>query len=689
MNSSEETAPWERLARILSTPDGSEAVQLLRQFGLLRTQEPAFRPPEPAPQVPRAIGPWEPNGNEFVRSQPWDRYLWLEERDVVAKDCLPGTFRVCWVGESVASGMFFAPGITPAKVLHAALAANKPRGASAVEVIDLSRNAMRASTLVDLCDAAGQLRPDVLLVFAGNNFCRDHTAGRHEMRQPPAPYVRAAVEGGPVGLVGAFTRSLADASRRTIAAIAESARRNETRLIWVIPANNFAWQRLGPVPILGGGRTVQWHRLFSEAQLAIADGKFARALELAQAMLELDRGAVQVTHRLQAYVLVSLNRLTEAAAHFQREIDVDAALQRPGFIAPACQSVVRDAIFEQSTKLGFESIDLVSVFAEHIGSPVLGERLFVDYCHLSIEGMQVALRAIEARLVGDCPHRRKPHSANPAVVGRGLFEAAIYTSHLHHGLEPERDAADLRNRFREALVQSDAVADAMRDYVGFRGGAVVTELSPAAHRMVEGVNTLLDFAILQWIRGIDSDTIIAICRALDDAGRAAPELLAEYLAYYRRQLAAGCDLADPRYLKSFARDGKVDWDPERGTWRTQPFLRSLWPTLPLVFAAESNTGVACRFVARLPSGRREAMVRVVVNGRLAAEALVHGRWTRTEFTIDRSLTRDGFNLIVVEWPELDETDDNPQRAVWQYQMTGSADWFPVFGELFSFHIKAN
>lgn len=238
---------------------------------------------------------------------------------------------------------------------------------------------------------------------------------------------------------------------------------------------------------------------------------------------------------------------------------------------------------------------------------------------------------------------------------------------------------------------SPDVGQVMTDYVRFRRGAVVTELAPAAHRIVAGANSLLDFGILQWIPGVDSHTIEAICGALDDTGHDRAGLLADYQEYDKKRLGRGFDLSEPRYLKSFARDGKVDWDPERGTWRRQPFLRSYWPDLPLVFVADRGTEVECRLTVRLPTHdgeQRSGSVRVVVNGHLAATVPASERWSRSSFTIVGSFVKDGFNDVVLEWPELAERESDIRIAVRSYQMSGRSDWFPVFGEVFSFHIQS-
>lgn len=709
---SQRNSSWERLARYLSSDDGCEAVMLLRQSGLVGTDE-DFEMAEhypgylEKPNLPRAVGPWIPRTNgdtiEFARESEWDKYLWLEERDVLTANRDESVYRVCLVGESVASGMFFAPKITPAKVLQSLLSQVRPVGSESVETIDLTRNAMRLPMLIDIVDAAAQLEPDLIIVFAGNNFCRDYTVGRSDQSVAPNHYVRAANEGGPVELVREFTRQLTRATRASVEKLARNAKMNGSNLMWLIPAVSSSWQRFAPVPWLDLDGSKRWHHLLKEAKRALAEKEFEKARELGRAMLDLDQGACPTSQQIMASALEGSGHFEAAARRYEQALNADCALQRTSFLAPGIQPCVRETLFEEFARQGLPAIDLGTLFSQHVDEHETTDSLFVDYCHLSVKGMHVAMTAVATeilRLTGSetasdakqSPPDLEPFDVDSKVVARGLFEAAIYTSHLGYELCFDGNSSSLRERFRAALDQSSDLAEVMSDYVRLRHGSAVPELSRSTHRIVATANSLLDFGILQWIQGVDSQTIEALCGVLEEAGHDGAALLAHYQEHDKRQLASGVDISEPRYLKHFSRDGKIDWDPERGTRKTQPFLVSYWPDLPLVLAADRGAILECCLTIRLPghdAARRNDEVRVSVNGMLATTINASETWSRHQFVVGTDFTTDGFNDILLEWPELSSHDGSAvEEAVGRYQSFGQANWYPVFGEVFSFQVKS-
>jgi len=699
------TILWDRLAKLLYTKEGCETVMLMRQSGLLNSEiskniTEQLTHTKIQSTGPRAIGPWAPRKNgkhwEFVRESKWDKYLWLEERDILTSDKKEGTYRVCLVGESVAAGMFFSPNISPAKVLKSILGQTKPANTKQVEVIDLSRNAMRIEMLVDIVDAASQLNPDVIVIFAGNNFCRDHTIGRPDQKNISNQHILLANQEGATGLINHFTEELIQATQAAINTLIKNAKHNASEIIWLIPTTCKNWQRLSPVHWLGGGKTKQWHDYFKNSLNALKLNDYQKVLEFSQAMEKLDKRTCPTTQRLLAIALNGLEQLEEAARHCQYEVDVDCALERNSFLSPGIQSSIETLILESSKHHGFKCINLKSVFSQYINSLTISEELFVDYCHLNDKGMRVAMSAVAEKIFDTNDWKKilqetEPFAVDPKFIARGLFESTIYTSHMQHNLQMENNASYLRQRFYRALNHWEGLAQTMTEYIHMRHGSIVTEVSQHAHQIVASANSLLDYGILQWIHGIDSQTIEAICGAMDDAGYDGNKLLTYYQEYDRGKLKDGIDLTNPRYIKYFGRDGNVDWDPERGTYRTQPYLRAYWPQLPLVFVANKGYHLGCRLTCRLPrvgDKERQGIVKININGIFIEKFVVTDTWSRQHFSIAEELVKEGFNDIELEWPELPEDDDSAiDDAIQKLQTLGCANWHPVFGEVFSFRIK--
>ncbi len=702
----DKTELWDKLAKLLHSDDGFETAALLKRSGLLKgsansTLLEASETDDSATVCPRAIGPWGPKLNginwQFERKNNWDKYMWLEKRDILTSEKGENVYRVCLVGESVAAGMFFSPNINPAQVLNSILNQDKPNKAGLVEVIDLSRNAMRVEMLIDVIDAAAQLNPDVIVVFAGNNFCRDHTLGRPDQKEISQQQIHAANKQGATGLVDNFTKELTEATSATLNTIVRNAKYNGSKLLWLIPTTNPSWQRLAPVHWLGNGHTPQWHELFNYALYALKQNNYKKALKLALTMLNLDDETNPTTHRLLNIAYLGLGQTVPAAKHAQSEIDVDAALQRNSFLSPGIQSCVKTLIAKNVKQHGFTCIDLETVFSEYNNTLNASGELFVDYCHLTVKGMQVAMSAVAAYVPNarinnwkDLLQSSKSFPIAQKHVARGMFEAAIYTSHMQHNLHTQNYPIHLRQRFSQALNLWEGLRETMTEYVRMRHGAVTTEVSKYSHQIVASANSLLDYGILQWIHGIDSQTIEAICGALDDAGHDGKALLNDYQQYDNKKLLKGIDLTNPRYIKYYCRDGLVDWDPERGTYRTQPYLRAYWPQLPLVFSMAKAMSLNCRLTCRVPhygEQEKKRRVHVSINGQRIAEFTVTHNWTQNKFSIAAELVRKGFNDIQIDWPTLPSNDNQAlKNTIEKFQIFGRADWYPIFGEVFSFHI---
>src|SRR5262245_8783950 len=159
----------------------------------------------------RPIGPWKPTNLDgelaFVRDAPgplgddWAPVRVLRPKRTGAFGTVPR--RVCLLGESAAAGFFYAPHATPARALEAHLGA--AAGEGQFEVIDLTRVSLEVEggpeSLTRIVLASLQLEPDLLVVFAGNNWFSRAVprleAGEAALRQAGQRYASE----GPAGLL--------------------------------------------------------------------------------------------------------------------------------------------------------------------------------------------------------------------------------------------------------------------------------------------------------------------------------------------------------------------------------------------------------------------------------------------------------------------------------------------------------
>ena len=175
----------ERLADLLSTDDGLRVARRLQHTGLFADgsrQHDVHAYPSPAVTAtmlrhrclgsrPAAIGIWKPaeddSGRRWIRDDTALHADWWALEPALARKPKDSPTRICVLGESVAAGWLHAPHITPSAILRRQLDAVRP---GAYEVIDLSAVNLQPSELRNLAAASLQLDPDILLIFAGNNW---------------------------------------------------------------------------------------------------------------------------------------------------------------------------------------------------------------------------------------------------------------------------------------------------------------------------------------------------------------------------------------------------------------------------------------------------------------------------------------------------------------------------------------
>ncbi len=162
--------PFDDLADLLATPEGLRTARLLQAAGLLGA--PASAAPPPRPRPPEPISIWEPREAEgetvWVRPDPQPLGDHFAATKILRHKRAELPLRVGFFGESVAAGYLYAPHVTPARVLEGQLRA--AGGSGNFEVVDLARTNETLASLAETVRTAVQIQPDVLVLFAGNNW---------------------------------------------------------------------------------------------------------------------------------------------------------------------------------------------------------------------------------------------------------------------------------------------------------------------------------------------------------------------------------------------------------------------------------------------------------------------------------------------------------------------------------------
>lgn len=677
------------------------------------------------PGGPRPISIWMPRraGGETVWVRPAPSLFGDHFADRLELTPRRGPLprRVVLLGESVAAGYLYAPVVTPAKVLAATLAA--VAGPEAFEVIDLARTDERLAGLVATAEAALQLDPDLLVVWAGNNWglletpevspyapapadrrrfaaaWRETAGGEGNGRDGASPYA------GPVGLARSRLSARVAAAFDRLGEIAASRR---LPVVLVLPEVDLAdWESRQPAPWLAGDETARWVERLAEALAAEARGDLAALEAAAWAMNRLDRSATPVPFRLLARAWRAAGRESEARDAARAEID---AVRYPllAFLdAPRAGTDARAALLAAASRHGFPTVDLPAVFAEHTGSPLPGRRLFLDYCHLSAEGTRVAVAVIASRVLatvpldargaGDPPAWRDlvatvPRTIEPAVEATALLGAVIHGAHRLLAVGERGEI--LAHRCRAALAASPGVAAAMLDVVAARLSRLPTVLTAAGRRNAASPYRLQHQHGWKW-PNLDGDVLRAIVATLDEAGLREAEEARRLIADAGRELAGpGHDLAaGPRFLA----EPVARFYPEAMALPSLPgraALRAPWPETGFDLAVGTGGRLTLELVARLPpipgvSAHRRGAVTLAVDGQPVASHVLGEGWTRATLRLPPEEPAPGLHRVTLHWPRLPPVGTEAQSgALARLEQGVEADLHPVFGEVFSLRVRS-
>lgn len=660
----------EELASLLASDGGLHGARLMQLLHLVEEQQPRAEDPAPIREQsgPRPIGIWHPTSRDgalvFERRAPSDAasLLW-DPRPTFDAEKRANVRRVCFIGESVAAGWLYAPHVTPARVLEEYL--NRVAGPNRYEVLNLARIDLNPAMLVDLVAASRQLDPDVIVIYAGNNW--GSYAGTADLMATENFHAaaRAYRTGGAAGLMRLTTESVRAEATRTMAAIAHATR--GVPVVAIVPEVNLAdWERARPVPWLAGDATLRWYRLLRAARAAVRQREWSEAMNAARAMIALDGGCCATSQRMLANALAAVGDVDGARQAARAEVTARAWDNHPH--TPSATPDIQDVIRASSTTHGFRCVDLPASCENQLP----GRALLLDYCHLTLDGMADAMRAVAAQVldaagVSGVRLDELPAPTAPSEVdARTKLLTALYTMHW------SSSEAAASAWLADAMEASPGIADEMADYAASRAANPSWLRYSAAQQRLRALVADVTGRVLggghidpravdalRHVLGARGDSIPAM-----DAGDAPIDLLDEPFAWNvaDRYEAVGA-FSHPRVA----------------------FHRAVWPVSRFALPATASRAIQLRVTARLPGidGPRAGDAAVAVNGREVGRLPLRERWRSESIVVASEHLNRGVNRVSIRWPELPPTGDAAMRAVTRQLELGSpTEVHPTFGQLF-------
>jgi hypothetical protein len=672
-----------RAAEFSTSPDATQAVCNLHLTGIWKEQ--------PSVEVSRIevgnastlqVGIWRKKSQAkdapFVRREDADAFEWANKETIEQKR---SKWRVALVGESVARGYLYDPEFTPASALEGML--RSYLGAGDIEVVDLAKSSLTMQPLKVLIGQSLALLPDVIVVFAGNNW-------HMRLIDSDIPYVASLLRKNGVPGVKSFIDARTEQAVRQLTRQVNSLLNGrKVTIIWVVPEFNLDdWNDpIANAPLLTGQGNRQWRDLTERASLAFSEGDLILAEKSAKKMIDLDGGTNSVPLR----ILAECRRSNADLQGTRRYLEMcrDSEGWNPSFAySPRTSATIQTSLREAASLPNNMVVDLPDTFSGYLNGALPSRRIFLDYCHLTAEGINVAMAAIASkvlesltgRVVSIESLRLKSSAPSREVEGKASLLAGIHNAHYFQG-------HDLVYYWcARALQFWPESAEVMTRFVDFQTRRVFTLACKSAIdlfgrrelvTLMRGGKKRLDIdlsdAMVECLREIDIDIgqEISDLRMKEHSIRTEPKELTDF--YYSSTMLSPSERAWTS--KSFSTN--------RATHCI--YASAFWETSKFVFFAEQGRSIGLKFTYRVPHPpKSDDTVEVHVNGHVVARAPAERTWQTLEMCILDDYVVDGLNEVVIAWPKEGECSKAALNRAADTLISGRVPHFyGVFGDIHS------
>ena len=559
--------------------------------------------------------------------------------------CIPpkGTKRrVVLLGESVARGYFYDPYFTPASVLqHMLVTVCRTDN---IEVVDLARTNLLLQPLMELARSALVLKPDVFVVFAGNNW----TEAAFVSEQLPELAVSLR-RGGWRSVKAYLEGQLRDRVRSCLEFFASITRDQGIPVVFVLPEFNLLDWRTDhrSPPLLSLESTGEWLALRSDAECALRGDHFESAKSLGLRISELDGGTTPCGANILAEVNNRMGAVTEAREFF--EMARDSAICLPRRQTPRCFSVIQETIRAAGESNSIDVVDLPIHFQRYLSGALPDRRLFLDYCHLTVEGIRVAMASVTAAIL---PHLKHPGPApqdllnipfarNLKIEGEAHFLAAIHNAHWGQGSDI------VRYHCQKAVEHSPEVSATISYFLDFQLRKAPSCLCQAFEEMCQLDNLSVLSALFNRETPLEEkilsqvlvQELTAVLGAHDpEKGRAAEQILFQEHSVSQKEI----NLLQHAYA--------VD------SWAAPPdsdrfgYYRALEPVSRFRLICEDCLPVQLNLIYRIKNAELKQEIFVLLNGVHVQTLPAPSRWQTATIALPAAMLSKGFNLIEIRWP---------------------------------------
>lgn len=588
--------------------------------------------------------------------------------------------RIVYLGESVARGYLYSPFFTPGEYLEDTL--NQTAGKPAYEVIDLARISIGIVELEELCEQSMALKPDNLVIFAGNNWkysiypFTDEEAGEITAAEETESCFQVVEE--------VIRKKFEQIIWKFMDKINALSEQYHVPVIFVLPEFNLKdWVSISDDEILmwPNKQSTCFRKRRKDMETDWIKGKEEEAVKIAKELAVMNPASPKPYDILAEYSMKQ-GRIEEALQYY--EIRRDTSMYRRIF-QPVCVSFIKETVKEAASKYQFRVVDLRKIFKEYLKNDIAGYNLFIDYCHLNAEGIQVSMTALAEAIIGNEQKANvtaKPSEKMPdcRVSAQAYFLTAIHCAHMC-----EQPYEILYRHCKKALAYSSHIAELMVHYINLVNCNIPWAFNKEAEYFCK-LNLFNQYPLLfqpDDCAVMDIELVNAMADALLEEGIDLKEQITSNRNRFFASHGQGVDLLSPYFReKSYYYSQKSS---SYFSFGKKCFISSIDKYTHFYFIADEKQDVEIEVTYRAQNTAEEKVV-FLVNGITVQEAESNKNWRDTVLKINRSLLNENkVNELIIIWPDIDKIEreileNNKKRYSGDELIIRNSR--PIYGELF-------
>lgn len=644
------------------------------------------------------IGIWKLtylDGTPCYQRDPDVRNDWCNWADVHTIPIKSEKKRIVLLGESVARGYLFDPFFNPAKSLEHVL---NSLGSFEYEVVDLAKVSIQLDELTEISRACIALNPDVIIVFAGNNFfssLRSDSLYHENWEQLIRKNILTDENGNKYLDKAGFKdikwnveKKLVEITTKYLDSLSGISVESGVPVVFVIPEFNLLdWKSTETENILfrlSDSNCLAWISLRNEICDALSKGEFDQLEWKAKALINLDLSH-PFGYEVLAEYYIKNGLISEAEQLLKNARDTSIFNRSTG--QARIFSVIGDTLGKEAPSRNIATIDLPEIFKKKLNGGVPDRHLFIDYCHLSDTGINIMVAYTTQKIVEMMSGLKlsiEEIEAHSAVIDKekkanGYLCAAVHNA--HYGQKPEI----INYLCLKAINTSINVVEVMKNYIDMATRKTSTVLCKSHEKIVESEliaqyvsghgfinkknNKILDFYLVNaMVSALESKNINL--RDSIDALRISEHGITEKKI---------------NLLQSFYRSKSYDEFIGSLTLYYQAhFIES-----EFIFVAEGGLHAEFELTYRTKSRvSSNEKILINVNGLNVVQLSLSEKWVTNIFSTKNIVLKRGLNHLTINWTYGPRKPVLSEALLETVPTSSLNEIVEIFGEIHSFRVKA-